>query len=94
MKPKKININSLKTLVEQLQQGSEESIGNYLYKGFRIQVSRYKLPTSKRVSLLYHRRRKEGRCIQCGKKVTKKNPRTKQLYRLCDYHRKKIDRRS
>ncbi|MFP4424712.1 MAG: profilin domain protein [Candidatus Woesearchaeota archaeon] len=93
MEPKKVTINTLRKLVDQLQKGSEKAIGSFLYKGFHIQISRYKLSTSERVSQLYHRRRSEGRCILCGKKVTRKNPRTKRLYRLCDEHRKKVDRR-
>lgn len=91
MKPKKVNIASLKKVMDQLQKGEEGAIGSYLYKGFHIQVSRYRLSTSERVSQLYHRRRTQGLCIQCGKKVRKKNPRTGRLYRLCEEHRNKID---
>lgn len=88
---KKVNIFGLRRILELLKKGSEKGIGSYLYKGFKIQISKYNLSTAQRVSYLYHKRRDSGLCVQCGKKVTKKNPRTGKLYRLCDYHRKKID---
>ncbi len=92
MEPKKVTPKKLEKVFEELKKGSNEAIGNYLYKGYRIQVSRYKLTTSERVSQLYHRRRQQGCCIVCGEKVKQKNPRTGKLYRLCNYHREKIDR--
>lgn len=94
MEPKKVTAQTLKKVVDQLQDGSNKAIGNYIYKGYRIQVSKYNLSTSERVSQLYHRRRTGGECIQCGKKVNRKNPKTGKLYRLCDFHRKKIDLKS
>jgi hypothetical protein len=39
----------------------------------------------------YWKRRNMSLCVKCGKKVKKKNPQTGKVYRLCDYHRKKID---
>jgi hypothetical protein len=93
MKPKKITMFRLLKLFNDIKKGSEAAIGNYLYKNFRIQVSTYNLSTSQRVSLLYRRRRAEGLCVQCGKKVTRANPKTGELYRMCDYHRRKIDRK-
>jgi hypothetical protein len=92
MQPRQVRVAKLLQLVHQVSRGSESAVGSYLVKDFHIQISRYKLPTSQRVSMLYHRRRNQGLCTQCGKKVTRKNPRTKKLYRLCDYHRRKIDR--
>ncbi len=92
MEPKKITKKTLEKLFEDLKEGSKDSIGSFLYKGYRIQVSRYKLTTSERVSQLYHRRRERGLCIVCGEKVKNKNPRTGKLYRLCNYHRQKIDK--
>ena len=93
MEPRKINFLSLKKLYESIKKASGDAVGNYLYKGFRIQVSRYNLSTSERVSQLYHKRRSEGLCVQCARKVRKKNPRTGKPYRLCEYHREKIDRK-
>ncbi|EPE85523.1 hypothetical protein LEP1GSC021_3743 [Leptospira noguchii str. 1993005606] len=68
-------------------------VGNYLYKGFRIQVSKYNLSGAERVQLLYQKRRNNGLCIVCGNKVTKKNPSSGKLYRLCEHHRKTIDKK-
>ena len=93
MDPKKVTVNSLKTIFKELQKGSEEAIGSYLYRGFRIQISKYKSSGTERYMRLYNRRRKDGQCIRCGKKVTKKNPYTGKLYRLCEYHRQITDRR-
>ncbi len=92
MEPKKISAKKLDKIAEELKKGSKDAIGSYLYKGYRIQVSRYKLTTSERVSQLYHRRREQGLCIVCAEKVKTKNPKTGKLYRLCNYHRKKIDK--
>jgi hypothetical protein len=93
MEPKKINFLELRKIFKKLRKGSEQVIGNFLYKEFRIQISRYKLSGNQRVKQLYNRRREKGECILCGKKVERKNPRTGKLYRLCDYHRNKIDKK-
>lgn len=93
MEPKKINSTELSSVFRELQKVSERSIGNYLYKGLRIQVSKYKSSGTERYMRLYNRRREEGLCIRCGKKVTKKNPHTGKLYRLCEHHRQTTDRR-
>ncbi|MBD3163597.1 hypothetical protein GF323_00170 [Candidatus Woesearchaeota archaeon] len=89
MKPKKITFARLASIIGLLSKRSNKATGNYLYKGYRIQVSRYNLSTNQRVSHLYHRRRSKGLCIRCGRKVKKKNARTGKLYRLCRQHRKK-----
>ena len=83
MEPKKVSFKKLQELIDSLQTGSEDSIGNYLYKGFRIQVSRYKSSGTERYMRLYKKRRDQGLCVRCGEKVTKKNPKTGKLYRLC-----------
>jgi len=92
MKPIRITQKEIPKLAQEIKSGSDDAVGSYLYKKLRIQVSKYRLSTSERVLQLYHRRRKQGLCVQCGKKVTKINPRTKKLYRLCEYHRKKVDK--
>ncbi len=74
MKPKKISNDDLESLITGVKSQSIEVVGNYLYKGFRIQVSKYNLSGAERVQLLYQKRRNNGLCIVCGNKVTKKKP--------------------
>ena len=93
MEPKKVTITKLRNVVDELAKGSESSIGTYLYKGLRVQISKYRASGSERFARLYHRRRSQGLCVVCGTKVTQKNPRTGKLYRLCAIHRAKIDRK-
>lgn len=93
MEPQKITNKKLGEITGKLERGSEESIGTYLYKGLRVQISKYKASGAERFARLYHRRRQEGLCVVCGKRVTHKNPRTGNLYRLCNEHRNKIDKK-
>ncbi|HNW27583.1 MAG TPA: hypothetical protein PKN50_03810 [Spirochaetota bacterium] len=93
MEPKKISIKDLTSIYRELQKGSETAIGNYLFKGLRIQVSKYKSSGTERYMRLYNKRRNDGLCIRCGNKVTKRNPHTGKLYRLCEFHREITDRR-
>jgi len=93
MEPKKITISELSAIFKRLKEASEDSIGNFLYKGLRVQVSKYKSSGTERYMRLYKKRRENGVCIRCGKKVTKKNPGTGRLYRLCEYHRRVTDKR-
>ncbi|EMJ35199.1 hypothetical protein LEP1GSC079_3058 [Leptospira interrogans str. FPW1039] len=93
MKPKKISNDDLESLITGVKSQSIEVVGNYLYKGFRIQVSKYNLSGAERVQLLYQKRRNNGLCIVCGNKVTKKNSSSGKLYRLCEHHRKTIDKK-
>jgi len=93
MEPKKITMKTIQKVVEDLKKGSEDAIGNYLFKGFRIQISKYKSSGTERYMRLYRKRREQGLCVRCGEKVTKKNPNTGKLYRLCDYHREITDRK-
>ncbi|HOD13727.1 MAG TPA: hypothetical protein PK307_11110 [Spirochaetota bacterium] len=93
MEPKKASIKDLETVFKELQKGSETAIGNYLFKGLRVQVSKYKSSGTERYMRLYKKRREDGLCIRCGVKVTKKNPHSGKLYRLCEYHRDITDRR-
>ncbi|WP_061265886.1 LIC10235 family protein [Leptospira interrogans] len=85
--------DDLESLITGVKSQSIEVVGNYLYKGFRIQVSKYNLSGAERVQLLYQKRRNNGLCIVCGNKVTKKNPSSGKLYRLCEHHRKTIDKK-
>lgn len=92
MEPKKIAVQVLQAVCRDLAKGSEKAVGTYLYKGYRIQVSRYQSSGTERSAQLYKRRRENGLCVRCGVKVTKRNPSTGKLYRLCDGHRREIDR--
>ncbi|WCL48697.1 LIC10235 family protein [Leptospira sp. GIMC2001] len=94
MEPIKVNPASLDKIASDLKKDPETAIGNYLYKGFRIQISKYKASGAERVQQLYKRRRENGMCIVCGTKVSRKNPATGKLYRLCDYHRSLIDQKN
>lgn len=93
MEPKKISIKDLSSVCRELQKGTETAIGNYLFKGLRIQVSKYKSSGTERYMRLYNKRRNDGLCIRCGNKVTKRNPHTGKLYRLCEFHREITDLR-
>ncbi len=94
MEPKKVTIKTLEKILGYLKNNSDQAIGNYLFKGFRIQISKYKSSGTERYMRLYKKRREQGLCIRCGKKVTRKNPNTNKLYRLCDYHREITDKKS
>jgi hypothetical protein len=93
MEPTKVTVTQLGKIAENLKKGDEAAIGTYLYKELRVQISKYKASGSERFARLYRKRREKGLCVICAAKVTKKNPRTKKLYRLCDVHREKIDRK-
>jgi len=90
-KPQNVKPEDLKKILDKIKSLSDDAVGNYLFKGYRIQISKYKQTGAERVQFLYKRRRENGLCIVCGKKVTKKNPVTGKLYRLCETHRKEID---
>ena len=94
MEPKKVTVRKLQGIVDELKSGSEEAIGTYLYRGMRVQISKYRASGSERFTRLYHKRRRNGLCVVCGVKVMSRNPRTGKLYRLCDNHREKIDKKS
>lgn len=94
MEPTKVSIKQLQKIVDNFKQGFESSIGIYLYKGLRVQISKYKASGAERFARLYRNRREKGLCVICAEKVSEKNPRTGKLYRLCNEHREKIDRKS
>jgi hypothetical protein len=93
MNPKKITAEALRRVFGDLRSGKDRSTGTYLFKGFRVQISRYQSSGTERSAQLYKKRRESGLCVRCGAKVTKRNPVTGKLYRLCDEHRKEIDRK-
>jgi len=94
MEPTKVTITKLQQIAKELKKGAESAIGTYLYKGLRVQISKYKATGSERFARLYRKRREQGLCVICSAKVSRKNPRTGKLYRLCDTHRVKIDKKS
>jgi hypothetical protein len=89
----KINQEELKKIFSRIEANPEEATGTFLYKGYRIQISKYRATGSERYSRLYWKRKEKGQCIRCGKKVTKKNPSTGTLYRLCELHRETTDKK-
>jgi hypothetical protein len=91
MNPKKITADALKKVFGDLRSAKDQSTGTFLYKGFRVQISKYQSSGTERSAQLYRKRREMGLCVRCGAKVTKSNPVTGKLYRLCDDHRKEID---
>jgi PHP family Zn ribbon phosphoesterase len=93
MEPKKITSGQLEQTFKKIQKGSEYAIGNYLYRGLRVQVSKYHSSGTERYMRLYKKRREQGLCIRCGNKVKKANPHTGRLYRLCEYHREITDKK-
>ena len=93
MEPTKVSLKQLQKIADEFKQGNESSIGIYLFKDLRIKISKYKASGAERFARLYHKRREQGLCIMCAKKVKEKNARTGKLYRLCSEHRKKIDRK-
>lgn len=84
---------ALEKLFQNVETDIDSATGSYLYKGYRIQVSKFKESNSQRVSRLYHKRREAGQCVACGINVNDINPRTKIKYRLCKTHREEIDRK-
>ncbi|EOQ96293.1 profilin domain protein [Leptospira wolbachii serovar Codice str. CDC] len=72
MKPKSIKPDELSKIFAELKKGEESAIGSYLVKGVRLQISKYNLSGAERVQLLYKRRRTQGMCIVCGKKLQRK----------------------
>jgi hypothetical protein len=94
MEPTKLNPGMIDKILTDLKKDPTLAQGNYLFKGFRIQISKYKASGAERVQQLYKRRRLAGLCILCGEKVSKKNPTTGKLYRLCETHRENIDQKT
>ena len=67
-KPVNVKPEDFKKIFDQLKKESDESVGSYLYKGFRVQISKYKQTGAQRVQFLYKKRREQGLCIVCGKR--------------------------
>lgn len=93
MEPKKVTPQKLRGIFEEVLKANNDSRGTYLFKDFRIQISKFRASGAERTKYLYHTRRKNGLCIRCGEKVKDKNPKTGKLYRLCEKHRDIIDRK-
>lgn len=91
MGPTRLGTETLRRMLADLRAGADAALGTYLYKGLRIQVSRYGSTGTARTARLYRTRRERGLCVRCGAGVTRKNPSNGKLYRLCEAHRRKID---
>lgn len=91
MGPARLAAEALRRLIADLRAGSDSAVGTYLYKGLRVQISRYRSTGTERSARLYRARRRRGLCVRCGTRVTKRNPSTGELYRLCEAHRKAVD---
>jgi hypothetical protein len=89
--PARLVAEALRRLLSDLQAGSDAAVGTYLYKGLRLQVSKYRSTGTERTTRLYRARRERGLCVRCGARVTKRNPSTGKPYRLCEAHRKAVD---
>lgn len=85
-KPKKLNPSELNALEKSILNKSDDSIGNYLVNGFRIQVSKYNQSSADRIRAFAKRRRDQGLCVACGVKVKRVNERTGKTYKYCDKH--------
>ena len=85
-------VKSIKTLINKVK---GRIVGQFEYQDLFIQVGfrggRDKSGYDSK-QRRYWERRQNGQCVNCGKKVIKKNPQTGKPFRLCDFHRKKIDR--
>ncbi|MBK8393894.1 MAG: hypothetical protein IPL26_01425 [Leptospiraceae bacterium] len=92
MKPIKIKKNSVRKILQRTRNKAEVALGLFLFNGFKIQVSRYRMNSRNRVRILYNKRRTQGLCVICQKRVIKINPLTGNLYRLCENHRVSIDK--
>ena len=90
--PEKVTITKLTRILKHLIEGSKDSIGDYLYKGLHLKICEYGLSGSERVKRMYHRRRSQGLCAVCGKKVKIINLRTGKLYKHCAIHREKYNK--
>jgi hypothetical protein len=91
MRPRRIGEDALGRLLSALRAGREAALGTYIFKGLRIQVSRYGASGTDRSARLYRTRRALGLCVRCGVRVARRNTVTGKPYRLCDAHRKSID---
>jgi hypothetical protein len=92
-KQKLEQVKSIKTIVNKIK---GRVVGQFVYQDLFIQVGfrggKDKSGYDSKQRRYWERRRK-GQCVNCGKKVKKENPQTGKLFRLCDFHRKKIDRK-
>ena len=91
MVPVRLAEQALRRLLSLLRAADEAAIGTWLYRGLRVQVSRYGASGTQRSARLYRARRAKGLCVRCGARVSRQNPATGRPYRLCDEHRRAID---
>lgn len=89
--PTRVTPTDLRRLLADLRAGRDSAIGTWLYRGLRVQVSRYGASGTERSARLYAARRRGGLCVRCGVRVTRRNSATGRPYRLCEEHRRTID---
>lgn len=89
--PSRLTDTGMRRLLADLRAGREGAIGTWLYRGLRVQVSRYGASGTERSARLYRARRAKGLCVRCGARVSRQNPATGRPYRLCEEHRRAID---
>ena len=92
MELNKITLAELKKIIKLLESDPDRATGSYIYRGYRLQISKFGSSGNERYMRLYRKRKENGLCIRCGKKVVKKNPNTGRLYRLCEHHREITDK--
>ena len=84
------NIRTLINLVRSDEVGWFEYQGKAIFIGYRNGVDGLGLNRKQR---LYKRRRSQGLCVACGKKVEGENRATGKPFKLCDEHRQKSSKR-
>ena len=96
MEEKGIKVSEIKNFVSLIKAIRSDEVGWFKYQGKTIFMGYHGGKDAlgrTRKKRLYQRRRSRGLCVACGKRITRKNPRTGKLYRLCDFHQEKFDRK-
>jgi hypothetical protein len=75
----------LSRLLKNLIEKSEDNAGYYKYKDITISIH---FTASYRNRKNAKKRKAKGLCVTCGKKITRINPVTKELFKRCELHRK------
>ena len=84
---KKLDKNSINSLIEKILNGDVGAFGDYQYKDLKILIRKKNpLNIKERSRRFYSIRRAKGVCVRCGEKVAK-NPKTGRPFRYCEKHR-------
>jgi len=90
-KAKRKEIRNIRSLVNALK---AKETGLFTYQGLSVQIGHTggrDLDGRSSKQRKYWKMKSRGRCVKCEKKVTKRNPQTGMLYRLCHEHRRQTD---